>query len=303
MSILKQLAHALGGATLMVAALGLGACEGAGQTDSEELIGSPEPSGEELTGTVAVGTKVKTLSDLNLRSGPSTGNKVLRVIPKGSTVTIASSTPKSSFYQVKHDGLTGWAHGSYLALSSAGGGGSSGGSGSGGSSTGGGGSSSGGSSVRDSAVNVAKSGVGFSYWWGHGRWRPEGPSSSTKGTCSGSCPSCSHGGQYGADCSGYLAKIWQVPSSNNDITKDSHPYSTAEFNENSSQWSIINRNSMLKADAMVYRSGGAGHIILYSSGDGWGSLNAYECKSCSAGCVFNTRTVSSSYKAIRRKGW
>jgi uncharacterized protein YraI len=305
MSILKHLPKALVVTTLVGAAAGLSACEGTGAVDSEQLVGVEEPSGEELTGTVAVGTKVKTTADLNLRSGAGTGYKVLRVMPKGSTVTIVSSSPQNSFYQVKHDGLTGWAHGSYLALSGSTGGSSSGGSSSGGSSSGG--SSSGGSSssgsARDNAVNRAKSGVGFSYWWGHGRWRPEGPTSSTKGSCSGSCPGCSHSGQYGADCSGYVAKIWQVPSTNTDLTKDAHPYSTADFVKDSSQWSTISRGSLTKGDAMVYNTNGAGHIILFSSGDGWGSLNAYECKGCSAGCVFNTRTASSSYKAIRRKGW
>ncbi|MCS6900851.1 MAG: SH3 domain-containing protein [Myxococcales bacterium] len=298
MSILKHLPKALVMMTLVGASMALSACEGAGAVDSEQLVGVEEPSGEELTGTMAVGTQVKTTANLNLRSGPSTSHKVLRVMPKGSTVTIVSSSPNNSFYQVKHDGLTGWAHGSYLTLSgsndSSGGGSSGGGSPS---------NPAGSESARDQAIQRAKSGVGFSYWWGHGRWRPEGPTASTKGSCSGSCPNCSHSGQYGADCSGYVAKIWQVPSTNTDLTKDSHPYSTADFVKDSSQWSTISRSSLAKGDAMVYNTNGSGHIILFSSGDGWGSLNAYECKGCSAGCVYNTRTASSSYKAIRRKGW
>src|SRR5262249_39357532 len=49
----------------------------------------------------------------------------------------------------------------------------------------------------------------YSYWWGHGRWRTDGK---YQGSCSGSCPSCTHYGSYGADCSGFVAKTWQVPS-------------------------------------------------------------------------------------------
>jgi hypothetical protein len=174
-------------------------------------------------------------------------------------------------------------------------------------SSGGGGStpppSGGGSSTIDNAIAKAKAGVGFSYWWGHGRWSLSGPTASTKGSCSGSCPSCSHSGSYGADCSGYVGKIWGVPSSNTDVTNDSHPYSTVNFNTNTSLWSTVSRGSVKRGDAMVYNSGGAGHIFLYESGDGWGSMWAYEAKGCSYGIVHNLRTAGSTYHAIRRAGW
>ena len=149
----------------------------------------------------------------------------------------------------------------------------------------------------------AASGVGFSYWWGHGAYLPEGPSASNKGSCSGSCPDCTHSGAYGGDCSGYAAKVWQVPSSNTDLAKDSHPYSTADFNDDTSQWSTIPQGSLKQADAMVYRSNGAGHIFIYDHGDAWGSMYAYECKGCAAGCTAGFRTASSAYHAIRRTGF
>jgi hypothetical protein len=94
-----------------------------------------------------------------------------------------------------------------------------------------------------------------------------------------------------------------VPSTNTDLTVDSHPYSTANFNEDTSQWSTVSRGSLKKADALVYRSGGAGHIFVYSHGDGWGSMYAYECRGCSAGCIKGYRTASSSYHGIRRAGY
>jgi MYXO-CTERM domain-containing protein len=84
------------------------------------------------------------------------------------------------------------------------------------------------------------------------------------------------------------------------VDKDAHPYSTIDFNKDSSQWSTVSRDKVLRGDAMVYNTNGAGHIFIYESGDGWGTMWAYECKGCSYGCVHNTRTATSSYHAIRR---
>jgi uncharacterized protein YraI len=176
-------------------------------------------------------------------------------------------------------------------------------SGSGGSGAGGSGGSGGSGGATGAAIARAKSGTGFSYWWGHGRFLDAGPTSSTAGSCSGSCPSCSHSGTYGGDCSGYAAKVWEVPSSNDVLSSDSHPYSTSDFNVDSSQWSTVSRSSLKEADALVYNSGGEGHIFIYDSGDGWGSIYAYECKGCSYGCVAGFRTASSSYHGIRRAGY
>jgi len=158
------------------------------------------------------------------------------------------------------------------------------------------------SASRQGILDRAKSGVGFSYWWGHGRWRPEGPTAGTRGACTGACPNCSHSGSYGADCSGYIAKAWQVPGWNDDITQDAHPYSTYNFYNEQTAWSGIQRSALLPGDALVYRSGGAGHIALYESGDGWGSMWLYEARSCGNGIVHNLRSLDGSYKAIRRAG-
>ena len=150
--------------------------------------------------------------------------------------------------------------------------------------------------TRDQIIARGKGVVGFSYWWGHGRWSS---ASVSKGSCSGSCPSCSHSGSYGADCSGFVAKAWQVPSAI-DITTDAHPYSTYNFYYESQHWSNISRGSTKKADALVYRTSGGGHILLFESGDPWGWMTAIECKGCSYGCVRGSRTASSSYQARRR---
>jgi hypothetical protein len=91
-----------------------------------------------------------------------------------------------------------------------------------------------------------------------------------------------------------------VPSWNSDPRYDAHPYSTVNFVGSNSLWRTVSRGSARKGDAFVYNSNGAGHIFLFESGDGWGSMWAYGAKGCSYGIVHNLRTASSSYKAIAR---
>ena len=278
----------------LVAALTLAGCTGTSsvQINSEPMDAAQDEIGTvngELSAGVAVGSQLRTTAGLNLRTGAGTGYAVRLVIPMGATVTTVNvSAPSSGWYNVKYNGVTGWSYGSYLSLVS-----------SGGSSSGGGGNV---SADRAGAIARAKSGVGFSYFWGHGSWIPDG-ASSNYGSCAGSCPSCSHSGRYGADCSGYVAKIWQVPGSNTALTTDAHPYSTVSFLGASSQWSTVSRGAALPGDALVYNADGAGHMFLFESGDGWGSMWAYEAKGCSAGIVHNLRTAGPAYKAIRRAGY
>jgi len=149
------------------------------------------------------------------------------------------------------------------------------------------------------AMARAQSGVGFSYWWGGGCWRP---GDSGKGSCSGSCPSCSHTGSWGADCSGYVAKVWQVPKPS-DVQSCSHPYSTDTFYNQEHGWKTVPRSEAKAADAFVYRKDSAGHMFLFDSGDAWGWIKAYEAKGCSYGIVYASRTASTAYKVIRKTGF
>ncbi len=153
--------------------------------------------------------------------------------------------------------------------------------------------------TRNEILDRARPAVGYSYYWGHGCWREDGQE---KGSCSGSCPNCSHTGHYGADCSGFVAKVWQVPSAS-DVTEDLHPYSTRDFRYSETHWTRIDRGELLPADALVYRNSAntAGHVVLYESGDGWGSMWLYEARGCSYGIVHDERSLSSSYVAIRRE--
>ena len=155
--------------------------------------------------------------------------------------------------------------------------------------------------TRDEIVALAKTVPGFSYWWGGSKWKP---GASDKGKCSAKsgsgCPNCSHSGSWGADCSGFVGKAWQVAVPKAlDVTY--HPYSTVHFTNNETWWTKINRSATQKGDAFTYNTNGAGHIFLYEKGDPWGNVWAWECKGCSSGCVYNLRAASSTYGVRQRK--
>lgn len=273
-----------------MAMFALPACSGGDDLGSEELIGADETvasTTEGVSGSIATGTTLKSTTGVNLRTGPGTSYSILHVVPSGSEVSVVAADPQNGFYKIKHNGTTGWSSGQYYTKVAADGSG-----GDGTLSTG-----------RQEAIQRSKSVVGFSYYWGGGAWLAEGPSSATKGSCSGSCPSCSHSGKYGADCSGFIGKAWKVQGADGALSTNQHPISTATMVGSSSQWSTVDRGAVKPADAMVYNKNGAGHTIMYNSGDGWGSMYATECKGCSAGCVYGIRTASSAYKAIRRAGF
>lgn len=266
-----------------------------GLDEGSDFEGEGDP-GEVAAATGAVfanGSSVETTANLNLRKGASTSHAVLRTMPEGSVVKVINGVASNGFIKVEHAGVQGFAAYRYLraAPGSSGGGGSTGGDGV--------------SSARTNAIARAKTGVGFSYWWGGGRWLASGATSSTAGRCSGSCPSCSHSGSYGADCSGYAAKVWQVPSSNTNVATSAHPYSTADFYSGTGggQWASLSRSALKKGDALVYRKGSSGHIVIYDSGDAWGTPAVYESRACAYKINRNVRSFGSGYKAIKRTGW
>lgn len=250
------------------------------------------PVGTTHQGLTANG-HMRTTANLNLRKGAGTSFGVIAVIPSGTTVKLLSATAQNGFLQIEFSGSAGWGFATYLTEVA----GSSGGS-----SSGGGAIDLEGAMSPDNAIARAKAAVGFSYYWGGGAWLPNGPTSSTRGSCSGSCPSCSHSGKYGADCSGLVAKAWQFGPK--DLATNAHPYSTASFvNDSSGHWSTVSRGSLHKGDALVFNSGGHGHIAIYEKGDGWGSPTVIECRGCSYGCVYNARAFTSNYHGIRRAGF
>jgi cell wall-associated NlpC family hydrolase len=246
-----------------------------------------------VTTSLTANSKMKTTANVNLRKGAGTSYAILAVIPSGSIVTLLSATPSNGFLNISFNGTSGWSSATYLTEVTTTG--STGG-------TSGGTVDLDGAPSPDNAIARAKKAVGFSYYWGGGAWLAAGVSSSTRGSCSGSCPSCSHSGKYGADCSGLVAKAWQFGTKALEV--NSHPYSTASFVQDvAGKWSTVSRSSLRKGDALVYRSGGGGHIVVYEKGDGWGTPTVIECRGCSYGCVYNARSFTSNYHGIRRAGF
>jgi hypothetical protein len=250
--------------------------------------------------TLAPGGEARVTADsLNLRDGVGTTAAILAVMPCGARVEVLagpSTTPVTGWWNVTWQGTTGWASGKYLVAPAAFDPVVCGASSDGGLAQGGG--SSDGGAVGDIFAR-ARLGVGYSYYWGHGSWLTDG---TQPGSCSGTCPSCDHTGAYGADCSGFVAKVWQVPSPSA-LDVDEHPFSTYNFYNEQVYWSQVPRSTLQPADALVHRSGSSGHITLYESGtDPFGAVWLYEARGCATGVVHDLRTLDSTYIAIRKNG-
>ena len=267
-------------AVTLLAALLLGGCgsaeppAGSAPEVEEDGAGStPDPGPLPITGPAPdAGQPAQvTASSLNLRSGPATTFAIIATIPGGSLVQVLETD--SGWSKVVWEGNTGWCSAAYLTPVASGG-------------------------VAE-AMSRAQSGVGFSYWWGGGCWST---GATDKGSCVGTCPTCTHSGHWGADCSGYVAQIWQIPHAGA-TTTCGHPYSTSSFENDHTFWSDVPRSSIQRGDALVYNTGGHGHIFIYDSGDAWGWMKAYEAKGCSYGIIVGSRQASSAYKAIRRQGF
>jgi cell wall-associated NlpC family hydrolase len=254
---------------------------------------SKKPSAGEVAVLAGVG-EAKTTKAVNLRVDPSADASVVSIVPEGMIVSVVSAKATDGFYNVDWNGVTGYVSASYLtpegSLSTLD------------------------SDAEEAAIDLdgdpspanaiarAKAAMGFSYYWGGGAWLAQGPTSSTKGSCTGSCPSCTHRGSYGADCSGLVAKAWQLGPKN--LGTNSHPYGTGSFvSDVAGKWKTVSRASMKAGDALVYNSGGHGHIVIYEKGDAWGAPTVYECRGCSYGCVHDSRSFNSTYHAIRRAGF
>lgn len=242
---------------------------------------------------LAVGMTARVTADsLNLRDGVGTGANILTQMPCGSQVQVVggpSTTPAAGWWNVTWQADTGWASGKYLVpeasfdptLCGAA-------------------APDGGASVSVADIFArAKLGVGYSYYWGHGSWRAD---QAQPGSCMGNCPSCTHSGQYGADCSGFVAKVWQVPTASA-LEVDQHPYSTANFYSDTTHWRPVPRSTLAPADALVHRTSTSGHIVLVeSTTDPFGDTWVYEARGCATGVVHDLRTLDSTYIAIRREG-
>ena len=265
--------------------------------DAGEVVSPTDEDGGNST-VLTVGMTARVTADtLNLRDGVGTAANILAGMPCGASVQVVdgpSTTPTAGWWNVTYQTQTGWASGKYLIPAGlfsdglcAGGVPSDGGAITG--------------VTVDDIFARAKLAVGYSYYWGHGSWRAD---LAQLGTCGGSCPSCTHTGAFGADCSGFVAKVWQVPSPSA-LEGDQHPYSTANFFNDTTHWQPVPRSTLKPADAMVHRTATEGHIALVEmtgSGDPFGNIWLYEARGCATGVVHNLRAVDSTYIAIRRDG-
>ncbi len=265
--------------------------------DADDLTPDLTPDGgataPDVVMPAAGGTMRVTASALNLRAAVGTSAAILTSMPCGATVTVLDG-PSMGWWHVRYNTTTGWASGAYLVAAA-----------SFDMAACGGGSTTPTTPTMPASLEVsrifelARPAVGYSYWWGHGSWGTDG---TNRGSCSGSCPSCSHTGRYGADCSGFVAKVWQIPSPS-PVTTDLHPYSTYDFVNSTRHWSRVARPMTRPGDAMVYNTNGSGHIFLVESGsDPWGSVWAFEARGCATGIVHNLRSAPTNYVTIRREG-
>jgi len=106
---------------LAIAALlaGSQACSPAAPAESDgdvadETIGE---SHEGVTRPLPIGTVLETTANLNFRTGPSTGTRVIRVLPKGTRVeTVDQTNPENAYYRIQAGGEKGWSHGGYMRV-------------------------------------------------------------------------------------------------------------------------------------------------------------------------------------------
>jgi hypothetical protein len=107
--------------------------------------------------------------------------------------------------------------------------------------------------------------------------------------------SASHEG-YRTDCSGFVSMCWELGQS----------YTTAGFVAGQAESSLLGSyDELLPGDALVHRSGGSGHVVLFLGWDDASQSGAcvLEQASTASDMQFRVRTASSlqsgGYKAIR----
>lgn len=297
---------AVAGATLLVGT----SCTGdiGAVVDDEEVSETADPEqgiGERSITSYRRGSTVKVCRvyvGLNCRSGPSTRYRVLRVLRGGTRGRVLARS--GHWYRLSTSGTHCWSYGHYLCAASSGSSSSSSSSTTKSKPS----SSPSGWNVpsayrlsRSGVLRTARAYVGFSYWWGGARLPyPHRTRGASRGRCYRSSYS-GHRGRYGADCSGFVGDVWQLPAFHS-FTSGAHPYSTWHFYHRRTRWRAVSRHSSHSADALVYRSSRGGHVLILQRWSGWGRAYTYEARGCRYGIQHNLRTLSSRYVARRRRG-
>lgn len=141
----------------------------------------------------------------------------------------------------------------------------------------------------ESIISRARSGVGYSYHWGESSWRADG---TNKGTCKDRKEDEIHG----ADCSGYLAKVWQVPRPS-ELEEEFHPYTSSAFSADSEDWKIVDTGAepLRRGDAIWV----PGHVIMFDELLPKGQVMAFESANCKTGIVHRARSIGPKYRVAR----
>lgn len=117
----------LGGFLSMLLVACSAAYDGTESTADEQGAEETGDLDEELSGGVETGTKLRTIANLNFRTGPSLDDHVMLVIPDGAeVVTVNRTTPANGFYNIRYAGKEGWSYGAYLVREASLGGGGGG---------------------------------------------------------------------------------------------------------------------------------------------------------------------------------
>ena len=153
--------------------------------------------------------------------------------------------------------------------------------------------------TRSGVINSAAAFVGFSYAWGGASlpnpWE-------TAGANRGSCQSsgyAGHRGNYGADCSGLIGDVWQLPE-HQSFESGAHPFSTYELFHQRDHWAPVERNQLRAGDILVLRTSRGGHALIFNGTDAWGKVWVYESRDCESGIAHSLRSVGSAYRGRRR---
>lgn len=101
-------------AVLSLGVLSLTSIACTASSDDDAAAEDGVSSADALTGSVAAGGTLTTTTRVNLRTGPSTSDEILRTLASGVTVKAIDPAPTNGFYHVSHEGTEGWVYGAYL---------------------------------------------------------------------------------------------------------------------------------------------------------------------------------------------
>jgi hypothetical protein len=81
-----------------------------------------------------------------------------------------------------------------------------------------------------------------------------------------------------------------------------HPFSSWDFYDGQDYWASASRGAAQSGDALVQRTSTGGHVVIFESGDPWGSFWTYEARGCAYGVVHNLRLLGAAYQLRQRDG-